>query len=220
MFSHSAFEVLRNPAGFALSGPGFFRNRQRPWYGARPRRSRPQSLAQGRRSTRLSQRRLSQPGCAADRHPADAIGACKLPLSTYGGFPPRGLEFYRCRHRCCLAMWASMIWPSCTSSAAWPWTNLRKRRLPPETSAIKWFRRSRVMAAITLPARCRAGHRILHGIAQQNQENEIEGGHLSDFPFAAEADSQQHDGVNHRRARDDSHENVKPGKHCRPTGPK
>lgn len=33
--SHSAFEVLRILAGFALRGPGFFRTRHGPWYGRR-----------------------------------------------------------------------------------------------------------------------------------------------------------------------------------------
>ena len=40
-----------------------------------------------------------------------------------------------------------------------------------------------------------AGHGVLHGVRKQQEQREIEGSHLADFPLAADADSDQHEEV-------------------------
>ena len=58
------------------------------------------------------------------------------------------------------------------------------------------------------------GHGVLHCVADQQQESEVEGGHLTHFPFAAQANPHQDDGVNHRRPQRNLAEYVPAGKHA------
>ena len=57
------------------------------------------------------------------------------------------------------------------------------------------------------------GHCILHGIANQQQQGEVEGRHLPYFPLSAEANPRQDDDVNHRGAGKNLEQNVGAGDH-------
>ena len=54
----------------------------------------------------------------------------------------------------------------------------------------------------------RTGHRVLHGVAQQQEQSQIEGRHLPHFALAAEPYAQQDDGINHRRPQRDADQNM------------
>src|SRR5437762_4455057 len=59
----------------------------------------------------------------------------------------------------------------------------------------------------------RAGHGVLHCIADEQQQGEIERRHLADFAFPADAHADQHYAINDCRARRDFDQNMSAGKH-------
>jgi hypothetical protein len=59
----------------------------------------------------------------------------------------------------------------------------------------------------------RPGHRILHRIADQQQEGKVEGCHLPHFPLSAKANPCQDDDVNHRRANNNFQQHMDAGEH-------
>ena len=56
--------------------------------------------------------------------------------------------------------------------------------------------------------RVRPGHRILHGIREQQQKREIEGRHLPDLTLSTETNSNQHQAVDHGRAQHNLQQDV------------
>jgi hypothetical protein len=53
-----------------------------------------------------------------------------------------------------------------------------------------------------------AGHGVLHRVRNQQEQREIEGGHLADFTLAADADSDKHEEVDDSGAERDLEERV------------
>ncbi len=48
-----------------------------------------------------------------------------------------------------------------------------------------------------------SGHGILHGVGDEEDEDEIKRRHLADFVFSGKPESYQHDGIDDRRPEDD-----------------
>ena len=71
-------------------------------------------------------------------------------------------------------------------------------------------------AAITPPQErgIRSSHRVLHCVADEQQKSEIEGRHLPDFAFTTQANAQEHDAVNDRRAQRNLQQDTPARKRC------